>query len=198
MKYILENDINIYSGADSQRRSGVLEAGTVVEYNDTPVSESGKVEIITNPDKPLSEGEKYKVAYCNYVDLKVLTACDEVCVEISKEVSQNDEVAVEETTSEEVESSQEDVDCSINNDEEVKEAVVSSDEVKRDPLVGIPVKIKRNVSFDINGNLVPSSLVGSILYIKNRNNDIVELSESKEGKAVCKLKINQTVLSRGF
>lgn len=173
-KYILENDINIYSGADSQRRSGVLEAGTVVRYDDTPISESGKVEIVIDPDKPLNEGEEHKVAYCNYVDLKVLTVSDEKCVEISEEVSRNDDEVSE--------SNSNSSNLQITNI--YYEGTLYS--------TGDEVKIKKNCNFDFNGKRLLSSVRGSFLYIVGFSSlgYGVLLSNVKEGEAVCEVKVS--------
>lgn len=175
IKYVLENDINIYSGADSQRRCGVLEAGTVIRYDDTPISESGKVEIITNPDEPLSEGEKYKVAYCNYDDLKVLTVSDEV----SEEVSQNNEVTVEETTPEE----------SVDTSPRLQITTINYEGTSYS--VGDEVKIKKSCNFDLNGKRLLSSVRGTFLYITEFSSLGLgaSLSETRNGSPVCEVKI---------
>ena len=178
-KYILENDINIYSGADSQRRCGVLEAGTVVRYDDTPISESGKVEIITNPDEPLSEGGKYKVAYCNYDDLKVLTVSDEKCDEVSEEVSQNNEVAVEETAPDE----------SVDTSPRLQITTINYEGTSYS--VGDEVKIKKSCNFDLNGKRLLSSVRGTFLYITEFSSLGLgaRLSETRSGLPVCEVKI---------
>lgn len=179
IKYVLENDINIYSGADSQRRSGVLEAGTLVEYDDTPISESGKVEIVINPDEPVSEGGEHKVAYCNYDDLEILTVSDEKCDEISEEVSQNDEVEVEETTSEE----------SVDTSSRLQITTINYEGTSYS--VGDEVKIKKSCNFDLNGKRLLSSVRGTFLYITEFSSLGlgVCLSETRNGSPICEVKV---------
>lgn len=192
IKYVLENDINIYSGADSQRRSGVLEAGTVVRYDDTPISESGKVEIVINPDKPLSEGEHQKVAYCNYDDLKVLTVSDETCVEVSEEVSQNDEEVNETKLEDQHDDTDELEEISKSDDTSSNLQITTVNYEGTLYSTGDEVKIKKNCNFDFNGKRLLSSVRGSFLYIVGFSSlgYGALLSNVKEEEPVCEVKVS--------